>query len=41
MMIGTLLMAVLPTYRSIGMLAPVGVLVARLMQGFSIAGGVR
>jgi len=38
MMIGTLLMAVLPTYRSIGMLAPVGVLVARLMQGFSIGG---
>jgi MHS family proline/betaine transporter-like MFS transporter len=38
MMIGALLMAVLPTYRSIGMLAPVGVLVARLMQGFSIGG---
>ena len=38
MMIGTLLMAVLPTYGSIGMLAPVGVLVARLMQGFSIGG---
>jgi MFS transporter, MHS family, proline/betaine transporter len=38
MMIGTLLMAALPTYRSIGLLAPAGVLIARLLQGFSIGG---
>ena len=38
MMVGTLLMAVLPTYRSIGVLAPAGVLIARLLQGFSIGG---
>jgi MFS transporter, MHS family, proline/betaine transporter len=38
MMIGTLLMVVMPTYASIGVLAPVGVLLARLMQGFSVGG---
>jgi MFS transporter, MHS family, proline/betaine transporter len=38
MMIGTLLMAVTPTYKSIGVLAPIGVLIARLMQGFSVGG---
>jgi len=38
MMIGTLLMAALPTYRSIGLLAPAGVLIARLLQRFSIGG---
>jgi MFS transporter, MHS family, proline/betaine transporter len=38
MMIGTFLMAVLPTYRSIGLLAPGGILIARLIQGFSIGG---
>jgi MFS transporter, MHS family, proline/betaine transporter len=38
MMIGTLLMVVMPTYASIGALAPVGVLLARLMQGFSVGG---
>src|SRR5580700_911492 len=38
MMIGTFLMAVLPTYRSIGLLAPGGILIARLFQGFSMGG---
>jgi len=38
MMIGTLLMVVMPTYASIGVLAPIGVLLARLMQGFSVGG---
>ena len=38
-MIGTLLMAVMPAYATIGILAPIGVLLARLMQGF--AGGRR
>ena len=38
MMIGTLVMAFIPTYESIGILAPVAVLGARLIQGFSIGG---
>jgi MHS family proline/betaine transporter-like MFS transporter len=38
MMIGTFLMAVMPTYESIGILAPIAVLIARLMQGFSVGG---
>ncbi|HET6308498.1 MAG TPA: MFS transporter [Rhodopila sp.] len=38
MMVGTVLMAIVPTYRSIGVLAPVCVLVARLLQGFSVGG---
>ncbi|WP_246655295.1 MFS transporter [Streptomyces decoyicus] len=38
MMIGTLLIAVMPTYESIGMAAPVLILVARLLQGFSAGG---
>lgn len=38
MMIGTLLIAVMPTYSSIGLLAPVGIVVARLIQGFSAGG---
>jgi MHS family proline/betaine transporter-like MFS transporter len=38
MMIGTLLMAVMPAYATIGILAPIGVLLARLMQGFAVAG---
>jgi MFS transporter, MHS family, proline/betaine transporter len=38
MMIGTLVMVVIPTYASIGVLAPIAVLVARLMQGFSVGG---
>jgi MFS transporter, MHS family, proline/betaine transporter len=38
MMVGTLVMVVIPTYASIGVLAPIGVLGARLMQGFSVGG---
>jgi MFS transporter, MHS family, proline/betaine transporter len=38
MMIGTVLMVIVPTYASIGVLAPVVVLVARLLQGFSVGG---
>ncbi len=38
MMLGTLIMAVMPPYQSIGIVAPVGVLLARLMQGFSAGG---
>lgn len=38
MMIGTFIMAVIPTYQSIGILAPIAVIVARLMQGFSVGG---
>ncbi|HXW30390.1 MAG TPA: MFS transporter, partial [Xanthobacteraceae bacterium] len=38
MMIGTLVMVVIPTYASIGVLAPIAVLLARLIQGFSVGG---
>jgi MHS family proline/betaine transporter-like MFS transporter len=38
MSVGTLLMAVIPGYASIGFAAPVCVLLARLMQGFSAGG---
>lgn len=38
MMIGTFIMAVVPTYQSIGILAPIAVIIARLMQGFSVGG---
>ncbi|VVE39889.1 Proline/betaine transporter [Pandoraea pneumonica] len=38
MMIGTLLIAVMPTYASIGVLAPVGLVFARMIQGFSAGG---
>ncbi|MER6844647.1 MFS transporter [Streptomyces platensis] len=38
MLIGTLLIAVMPTYESIGMAAPVLILLARLLQGFSAGG---
>ena len=38
MMIGTGMMAVMPTYAAIGVAAPVLVLVARLLQGFSVGG---
>ena len=38
MMVGTLLMAIMPTYASIGILAPLAVLIARLMQGFAVGG---
>jgi MFS transporter, MHS family, proline/betaine transporter len=38
MMIGTLTMAVMPTYRQIGVAAPLLVLFARLIQGFAVGG---
>jgi MHS family proline/betaine transporter-like MFS transporter len=38
MTIGTLLMAVTPTYASIGSIAPTAILIARLIQGFSVGG---
>jgi MFS transporter, MHS family, proline/betaine transporter len=38
MMIGTAMMAVMPTYAAIGLAAPALVLVARLLQGFSVGG---
>lgn len=38
MMGGTLIIAVLPTYSSIGLAAPVILVIARLMQGFSAGG---
>jgi MHS family proline/betaine transporter-like MFS transporter len=38
MMIGTLTMAVMPPYASIGLTAPILILVARLVQGFAVGG---
>lgn len=38
MTLGTLLMAVMPTYGSIGLIAPFGILAARLIQGFAAGG---
>ena len=38
MMVGTLLMAIMPTYATIGIFAPLGILAARLIQGFAVAG---
>jgi MHS family proline/betaine transporter-like MFS transporter len=38
MTIGTGLMAIMPTYKTIGILAPIAVLIARLLQGFAVAG---
>ncbi|OLL33279.1 hypothetical protein BTH42_02630 [Burkholderia sp. SRS-W-2-2016] len=38
MMSGTLIIAILPTYQSIGLAAPVILVIARLMQGFSAGG---
>ncbi|MZI95693.1 MFS transporter [Vibrio sp. CAIM 722] len=38
MMSGTFLIAIMPTYQSIGLLAPCGILLARLLQGFSAGG---
>ena len=38
MTLGSLIMTVMPGYRSIGLLGPLGILVARLIQGFSLGG---
>src|SRR5262245_29547332 len=38
MTIGTALMTVMPSYGSVGLLAPVLVIAARLLQGFSVGG---
>jgi MFS transporter, MHS family, proline/betaine transporter len=38
MTLGTLAVAVMPTYATIGILAPIAVLLARLVQGFSAGG---
>ena len=38
MTIGTGLMAIIPTYSTIGIAAPIAVLIARLLQGFAVAG---
>ncbi|SHL15775.1 MFS transporter, MHS family, proline/betaine transporter [Bradyrhizobium lablabi] len=38
MTFGTLSIAIMPTYETIGILAPIAVLVARLVQGFSAGG---
>ena len=36
MLVGTFLTAIMPTYASIGIAAPIAMLLARLMQGFSV-----
>ncbi|KNY19767.1 MFS transporter [Methylobacterium sp. ARG-1] len=38
MMVGTFMMVVMPSYESIGIFASIGVLAARLIQGFSVGG---
>lgn len=38
MTFGTLVLALMPTYQTIGILAPIAVLLARLVQGFSAGG---
>ncbi|MEQ0560500.1 MFS transporter [Amycolatopsis sp. NEAU-NG30] len=38
MVLGTLLLAIVPGYATIGVLAPIGVIVARLLQGFAAGG---
>ncbi len=38
MVIGTAVMALMPSYASIGLMAPIAVFAARLLQGFAVAG---
>ena len=38
MTFGTLALALMPTYATIGLLAPIAVILARLVQGFSAGG---
>lgn len=38
MVVGTLLICIMPSYAAIGVLAPIGILVARLIQGFAAGG---
>lgn len=38
MMLGTLIIAIMPTYDAIGIWAPIGIVVARMIQGFSAGG---
>lgn len=38
MLVGTLMIAVMPSYATVGVIAPIGILVARLIQGFSAGG---
>ncbi|MDR5739217.1 MULTISPECIES: MFS transporter [unclassified Caballeronia] len=38
MMAGTLLIAIMPTYATLGIAAPVGIVLARMIQGFSAGG---
>ena len=38
MMVGTFMIAVMPSYSSIGIVAPLGILLSRLIQGFSAGG---
>jgi MHS family proline/betaine transporter-like MFS transporter len=39
MMVGTAIIAIIPTYATIGPLAPIGIVIARLIQGISAGGG--
>jgi len=38
MVIGTAVMALMPSYASVGLIAPIAVFTARLLQGFAVAG---
>jgi MHS family proline/betaine transporter-like MFS transporter len=38
MVVGTLLITAMPSYESVGIIAPIGILLARLIQGFSAGG---
>ncbi len=38
MVIGTAVMALMPSYATIGLIAPIAVFAARLLQGFAVAG---